>query len=230
VKNAMQLEIKRQLQALADSNYQKFSQKLNPNAQNILGIRVSDLRKIAKQIVKFDWETYLNGATDDSFEEILLQGLVIGYARISIERRLQLINTFVAKIDNWGICDTFCGTIKIAAPDRIVVWNFLQKFYQDDRPFHLRFAIVMLFKFINEKYIDDIFKIISSIHHDNRYVKLAVAWLIAECCARFSEKTIEFLAAKTMDPWTQNTAIRKISESFRVDTGVKIWAQQKKYM
>jgi 3-methyladenine DNA glycosylase AlkD len=226
----MQLEIKRQLQALADPNYRKFSQKLNPDARNILGVRIPDLRKIAKQIVKFDWETYLKGATDDSFEEILLQGLAIGYARISTEKRLQLINDFVPKIDNWGICDIFCGTIKIAATDRIIVWKFLHNFYQNNRPFHLRFAIVMLFKFVNEEYIDAIFTIISSIHHENRYVKLAVAWLIAECCVRFPEKTIEFLAATTLDPWTQNIAIRKISESLRINTCIKIQTQQKKCM
>ncbi|MDR1303362.1 MAG: DNA alkylation repair protein, partial [Puniceicoccales bacterium] len=151
------MEIKRQLRSLADPNYQKFSQKLNPDAKNILGVRVVDLRKIAKQIVKSDWKIYIDAATDDSFEEILLQGLVIGYARVSIEKRLQLIEDFVPKIDNWGICDTFCGTIKIAATDKIIVWGFLQKFYQDSRPFHLRFAIVMLFKFIGEEYIDEIF-------------------------------------------------------------------------
>jgi 3-methyladenine DNA glycosylase AlkD len=225
----MQLEFKKQLYALADPKYQKFSQKLNPDGKNILGIRLPDLRKIAKQIAKSDWENYLQTATDDSFEAILLQGLVVGYVAIPIGKHLQLIENFIPKIDNWGICDSFCGTIKIEPEDRTIVWDFLQPFFQDDRPFFLRFAIVMLFKFIDGEHIDSIFTIISKIRHDNRYVKLAIAWLIGECCVYFPEKTIEFLKSKMLDSWTQSMAIRKITESFRLPYSVKILVKQCKY-
>jgi 3-methyladenine DNA glycosylase AlkD len=225
----MQSEIKKQLYTLADLKYQKFSQKLNPDGKNILGIRLPDLRKLAKQIAKSEWESYLRTAMDDHFEEILLQGLVIGYISIPIEKHLQLIKNFIHKIDNWATCDTFCGTIKIRAEDRAIVWNFLQPFFRDSRPFFLRFAIVMLFKFINKGYIDIIFTIISQIRHDNRYVKLAIAWLVGECCVYFPEKTIEFLKSKFLDPRTQNIAIRKIMESFRIPFTEKILAKQYKY-
>ncbi|MDR0418487.1 MAG: DNA alkylation repair protein [Puniceicoccales bacterium] len=222
------MEIKKQLHTLIDSDYRKFSQKLNPDGKNILGIRLPDLRKMAKQIVKSDWKNYLNAATDDSFEEILLQGLVIGYIRIPIAERLLLIKNFVLKIDNWGICDTFCGAIKIRSEDRAIVWDFLQSFFQDERPFFKRFAVVMLFKFIDGEYIADIFTIISRVNSDNRYVKLAVAWLIGECCVHFPEKTIKFLASKILDPRIQNIAIQKITESFRVDVCIKVSAKQHK--
>jgi 3-methyladenine DNA glycosylase AlkD len=218
----MQSEIKKQLLALADPNYQKFSQKLIPNGKNILGIPIPVLRKIAKQIAKSDWENYLSMATDDFFEEILLQGLVIGYVPIAIEKRLQFIANFIPKIDNWGICDTFCSNLKFKPEDKSTVWNFLRPFFHDSRPFILRFAIIMLFKLIDEAYINDIFLIISKIHHDHRHVKLAIAWLIAECCVHFPEKTIAFLESKILDPHTQNIAIRKIRESFRIDHLIKI--------
>ena len=222
----MQLEIKKQLYELIDRDYQKFSQKLNPDGKNILGIRLPDLRKIAKQIAKSDWDTYLRTATDDSFEGILLQGLVIGYVRTPIERYLQLIKDFIPKINNWATCDTFCGTIKISPEDSGIIWEFLQPFFRDDRPFFLRFAIVMLFKFIDEKHIADIFVIISKIRSDNRYVKLAVAWLIAECCVHFPGKTMAFLQSRKVDPPTQNATIRKITESFRIPIAVKMAVKQ----
>ncbi|MDR1906722.1 MAG: DNA alkylation repair protein [Puniceicoccales bacterium] len=224
----MQSEIKKQLLTLVDLNYQKFSQKCVPNGKNILGVRLPELRKIAKQIAKSDWENYLQTALDDSFEEILLQGFVRGYIRIPIENRLQLIKTFIPKIDNWAICDTFCGTLKFNPEDKTLVWDFLQPFFRASKPFPLRFAIVMLLKFIDEKYVDSIFSIVSRIHHDDRYVGLAIAWLISECCAHFPEKTIAFLKSKILDPWTQNNAIRKITESFRVDCLIKVKARQQK--
>jgi 3-methyladenine DNA glycosylase AlkD len=225
----MQLEIKRQLLALADSKYQKFSQKLNPDAKNILGVRLPELRKIAKQIAKSDGEAYLHVALGDFFEEILLQGLVVGHVRTSIGNRLRLIKNFISKIDNWGICDAFCGSLKVNPEDRVLVWSFLQQFLRDDRPFFLRFAIVMLLKFVDEEYIDSIIFIVSQIRHDNRYVKLAVAWLIGECCVRFPAKTITFLKSRALDPWTQNAAVRKITESFRIPSAVKIQVKQWKY-
>jgi 3-methyladenine DNA glycosylase AlkD len=217
----MQLEIKKQLHELIDRDYQKFSQKLNPDGKNILGIRLPNLRKIAKQIAKSDWGTYLRTATDDSFEEILLQGFIIGYVRIPIEKRLPFIKNFIPKIDNWATCDTFCGTIKIGSKDSDIVWGFLQPLFHDDRPFFLRFALVMLFKFINKEHIDAIFVIISKIRSDNRYVKLAVAWLTATCCIHFPEKTVKFLESKALDPSIQNIAIRKIMESFRIPLDLK---------
>jgi 3-methyladenine DNA glycosylase AlkD len=194
-----------------------------------LGVRLPDLRKIAKQIVKSDWRNYLRTARDDSFEEILLQGLVIGYVRVPVEEYLQLIATFIPKIDNWAICDTFCSTIKLKPKDRAIVWEFLQPYFRDNRPFALRFALVMLFKFIDAIYIANIFEIISEIRFDNRYVKLASAWLVGECCVHFHKETIDFLGSKLLDPQTQNIAIRKITESFRISSDVKIQARKYKY-
>jgi 3-methyladenine DNA glycosylase AlkD len=222
----MQSEIKRQLHELIDRGYQKFSQKLNPDGKNILGIRLPNLRKIAKQIAKSDWETYLPTATDDSFEEILLQGLVLAYIRVPIKEYLQLIKSFIPKIDNWASCDIFCGTIKIEPEDSDIVWSFLQPFFRDDRPFFLRFAIVMLLRFIDQEHVANIFVIISKIHSGNRYVKLAIAWLTGECCVHFPEKTINFLESKALDPHVQNITIQKITESFRIPPNVKTQVKQ----
>jgi 3-methyladenine DNA glycosylase AlkD len=228
----MQLEIKKQLYELSDLDYRKFSQKLNPDGKNILGVRLPNLRKMAKKIAKSDWENYLRTATDDSFEEILLQGLVIGYVRVPIEKHLQLIKTFIPKIDNWATCDTFCGTVKIKSEDQTIVWDFLQSFFRTDRPvdrpFFLRFAIIMLFKFIDEEHIANILMIILKIRSDNRYVELAIAWLIEECCVYFPRETMKFLESKPLDPYTQNTAIRKIAKSFRIPSIVKTQVKQYK--
>jgi hypothetical protein len=84
--NFMQQKIREQLHALAEPNYQEFSQKLVPDARNILGVQLPNLRKMAQRIAKSDWESYLQTASEDSFEEITLQGLVIEYVPILIEK------------------------------------------------------------------------------------------------------------------------------------------------
>ncbi|MDR2200622.1 MAG: DNA alkylation repair protein [Puniceicoccales bacterium] len=222
----MQEEIRKQLWALADPNYRKFSEKLIPGARNILGVSAPNVQKIARQILKMDWENYLRTANDDSFESIMLQGLVIGSAPIPTEQRLVLIGNFLPKIDNWAICDSFCGHWKIRGKDRELIWDFLQPFFRENRPFYLRFALIMLFKFIDGVHIDFIFLLLPKIRSNHRYVQLAIAWLVAECCLHFPEKTLRFLKSQTLDKFTQNRAIQKINESLRIAPSLKEQVRQ----
>ena len=60
--------IRKQLLELADEEYQKFSSALIPNINNVLGVRLPLLRKIAKRLAKGDWRSYLAQAEDNFFE------------------------------------------------------------------------------------------------------------------------------------------------------------------
>ena len=46
------MDILKRLEKEADKNYQKFSSSLLPNINNVLGVRLPLLRKLAKEIVK----------------------------------------------------------------------------------------------------------------------------------------------------------------------------------
>lgn len=50
-------------------------------------------------------------ARDDTFEEVMLQGLVLGYAKGKIEDILLYLDRFIPKIDNWSVCDCTSNTI-----------------------------------------------------------------------------------------------------------------------
>ena len=54
-----QEEIRARLLELADPGYREFHGKLLPGTDNILGVRVPALRKLAKEIVRGDWEAFL---------------------------------------------------------------------------------------------------------------------------------------------------------------------------
>ena len=96
-------QIKKELLCMAEEEYQKFASSLIPGVRGVLGVRLPALRKLAKQIGKEDWRTYLENAADDSFEEIMLQGFVIGSAPMEFSRRLKYIAAFLPKIDNWSV-------------------------------------------------------------------------------------------------------------------------------
>ena len=108
-------QLRAHLETLADETYRAFHQKLLgvPTAP-VLGVRLPALRAIAKQIAQGDWEAYLRAARDDSLEETMLQGMVIGAVRAHIDQVLPYIASFVPKIDNWAVCDSFCASLHLS--------------------------------------------------------------------------------------------------------------------
>lgn len=209
--------IRNRIIALADENYREFHSRLCPNTTNIIGVRLPLLKSLAKEIVKGDWRTYLAVAQNEYYEEILLQGLVIGLAKGAVEEILSYAADFIPKIDNWAICDSFCANLKIAKKQPARVQEFLQPYLASTNEFELRFAIVMLLDFyITDDYIDQVLLELDKIKHDGYYVKMAVAWALSICYIKYAEKAMQYLKHSTLDDFTYNKALQKITESLRV--------------
>ncbi len=66
----MNKTIREQIFQLADEDYQKFSSNLLPTTNNILGVRLPQLRKLAKVIAKEDWRKFLVNSDVKYFEEL----------------------------------------------------------------------------------------------------------------------------------------------------------------
>ena len=97
----------------SQEEYRKFSLSLLPPDTRILGVRLPLIKKYSKEICRGDWRKYLKYAQSYWYEEIMLQGFVIGSAKCEINERVDLIKGFLPKIKNWGICDSFSMGIKI---------------------------------------------------------------------------------------------------------------------
>lgn len=215
-------EIRIQLQELAESDYKEFNQKLLPGVERVLGVRTPALRKLAKTVAKEDAVSYLeeakSGITVASFyEEIMLQGLVLGYAKLDTGTRTRYLDEFVPKIQNWGVCDCTTTGFKFMQKEPDYWYGYIKKYENSQEEFELRFLFVsMLAHFVDEKHIDDILETCSKVRHDGYYMKMAVAWLISVCYVKFSEQTAKFLKNNRMDDFTHNKSIQKIRESYRV--------------
>lgn len=218
----MEKTIRERLLELADENYQQFHSKLVPGTDNVLGVRLPEQRKLAKEIAKGDWRGYLATAPEDYYEEIMLKGLVIGYAKADLAEILTYIADFVPKIANWAVCDTFCTNLKITKKHLPEVWAFLQPYLRSKKEFELRFGIVMLLGYyIQDEYIDRVLALLDSAKRDGYYVKMAVAWAVSICFVKYPDKTMAYLKENTLDNFTYNKALQKITESLRVDSATK---------
>lgn len=77
------------------------------------------------------------------FEEVMIIGMVIDLINVPPSVRLALVAQFVPLIDNWAVCDVFCGGAKwVGEPGRgpkacnrvplEQVWEFLQRYLFPD--------------------------------------------------------------------------------------------------
>jgi len=214
--------IRKQIFGLADEEYRKFQSALCPGTGNIVGVRVPKLRKLAKEIARGDWRRYLEAAESEYFEEVMLQGMVIGYADADPEEKLGLAAGFVPKIDNWAVCDSFCTGLKFTKDNMQRVWEELQSYLSSKAEFDIRFGVVMLLSYyVEDSYIGRVLELLQGIRHEGYYVKMAVAWAVSICYVRFPERTTAFLKDNTLDDFTFNKSLQKITESLRVDRETK---------
>ncbi len=214
----MKQKIKEKLFELSDQKYKEFHSGLCPGTENIIGVRVPVLRNYAKELAKkYNIEELLQEIDNQYYEEIMLQGMLIGLEKQDFNTLQKQIIQFVPKIDNWAICDVFCAGLKQTKKHKKEMWNFLQKYLKSNKEFEIRFGIVMILDYyIEEEYLKKIFAIFDDITSDAYYVQMAVAWAISICLIRFYNETIKYLRIAKLDKFTYNKALQKAIESYRI--------------
>ncbi len=206
-----------QLRQYSDEKYKEFHSGLKVGSNYIYGVRIPILRRMAKRIAIADWQGFLAIAKDDSYEEILLQGMVLGYAKMSLEETFERTAAFLPKVDNWAICDTFCSGLKRVRQDLYETWAFLMRYENSPREFERRFVVVMLMDyFLEGKYLDQALDVIVNIRKEEYYVSMAAAWALATAFLKDREGVLRILEEEQLDKETHNRTIRKCRESYRI--------------
>lgn len=201
----------------ADEKYKKFHQSLVPGLENMIGVRMPEVRELAKWAAKRDWQAEWDRLSKDCYEELMIKGLLIGYGKLNREEQTAYLREYVPFINNWGICDCCCSTWKFMRKDQKYWFDFLQSYLKSENEFEVRFAVVaMLDHFINDVYIEFLFQAFDEICQEGYYVKMAVAWAVSVCYIKYPKETWDYLQKESLDDFTHNKAIQKIRESYRV--------------
>ncbi|MBQ3407794.1 MAG: DNA alkylation repair protein [Clostridia bacterium] len=210
-------EIRKLLLEKQDIKYRDFSKSLCLTSKNeMIGVRTPLIREIAKKFEVENIEKYIFDKDIKYYEELLLRGVLIGNKNNSLEDTFKYLKYYIPLIDSWGICDGTCASIKITNKNIDEMWNFLQNYIKSDKEYEIRFAVVMYLDYYTKtKYLKKIFKQIEQLKNDEYYVKMGVAWFIAEAYINNREDTLDFLKNTKIDNWTYNKGIQKIRESLR---------------
>lgn len=203
--------------SLQDVKYKEFHSSLVLNSKyEIIGIRVPIMREIAKEIAKSDIEGFLKYVQNKYYEEVMIQGLVISH--IKDEKIFyKYFKNYIKKIDNWGLCDSFCNSIKIVKKHEEKYFKESIKMALNESEFISRIGIVMILNhFISKDNLNDIFDTLNKIQSDKFYINMAEAWLLCEMYIKYPKETTDFIKKNNLNKFTQNKAISKIHDSYRV--------------
>lgn len=213
IKSALSLEI--------DGNYQVFVSKGVPTNRPILGVRIPKIREIAKTVPKTEIPQILK-ESPVALEEVLLRGILI--SRLNYNDMLVYFDSQVALIDNWCSCDIFCSGVKplIKKHHQDFFEQKIDPLLKSRQSFSVRVGLVLLFSYINPDYLAVIFDRTERLKdREEYYVKMAIAWLLAECFIKYPEETLSYLKVSKLPKWTFNKTISKICDSLRVEEDVK---------
>jgi 3-methyladenine DNA glycosylase AlkD len=214
------MDIREELERLADKEYKEFHSALLPTVDRdrIIGVRLPQLRAIAARIKRAGPKGTLPELPQgDTLEETLVRGFVIAGADMPLEEHLKAVAGFVPEIDCWSVCDSFVTSLKFVKKDRERVWEFIQPYFESDRTYDIRFAAVMSLAYFKDgEYVPRVFEKFDKIENDDYYVKMAVAWAISVFFVNAREETRRYLENNRLDDFTFNKSLQKIIESYRV--------------
>lgn len=210
-------EIRKELFLLQDLKYKNFHSSLCPGTNNIIGVRVPNIRKLVKDLLKKDYKYYLNNIENKYYEDTMIEGLLIATSKMTLEEKFNYLERFIPKIDNWAVCDTVCSSFNFKEKDLETVWNFILKYKNSNKEFELRFMLIMMLNYyLIDSYIPKVLTIIDSIKTDFYYTNMAIAWLISVLFVKDREKTLYYLKNNHLPTFTYNKTLQKIIESNRV--------------
>lgn len=199
-----------------DNEYKIFNDRIVNTNMNTIGVRMPILKKIAKEILKGNYELFLNNVKDDYYEQIMVEGLVITGIK-DYDVLIKKLDSFISKIDNWATCDMLISNAKIINKNLDNTFSYIKENIKSNNPWKVRVCFVILLNyFVKENYLEDIFKMIDEDENDFYYVMMAKAWLISKCYIKYPKKTYEYLLKTRIDDITYNKAISKICDSYRV--------------
>ncbi len=215
----MQIEIIANLTALSQDNdeYAAFNKRIVNTNMPVLGVRVPDLRKLAKRLAKeltADDVAALLKIKQPTFDYILLCGLLITHVKMSDERAIELIKQWLPLTDSWAHIDCVADTNPRFTSQ--MWWDFATECLRSEAEFTVRYGVILLMcNFLDDRHIDKVFELLAGVKHDGYYVKMALAWTYATAAVKYFERTLAELEKPSIDPWTRAKAYQKMRESRR---------------
>ena len=226
------MDVSTLLKERSSEKLKDFSAKLLPGTERerILGVKVSELRKLAKEIANSgDYRGFLE-EKHYYLEETLLHGLILGYAKLTTEALIGEIEKFLPQADNWMVTDCTASGLKAVKKNRNAFYLKCLEWLESEREYTVRFATVMLLSyFLDEDFREDIPAKLARVVSDAYYVNMAIAWYFSVALVKHYDEVIGLFRTRAIvNPWVHNKSIQKAIESYRISDERKAYLKSLK--
>ncbi|MDD3392215.1 MAG: DNA alkylation repair protein [Bacilli bacterium] len=191
-----------------------WTRKIVNTSMPLLAITKPSLDKIANQITKGNYISFLNLELNEYYECLAIRGTIISNIQ-DFETMKKYLNDYANEVDNWALCDILKFKIKNNEEN---YYNLLLEYLRSDKTFVRRIAFVILFNYIPyDEYLEKIFAVINNLYNEKEYyVNMINAWLFCELFIKRRKETIVFLKTNKLNKFTINKGISKCRDSYRV--------------
>ncbi len=200
-----------------DRGYGEFQRKLVPNVDphRIIGVRLPDIRAIAKEIRGTEEaERFMFALPHFYYDEDMLHAMLINEIK-DIDRLFYEIDEFLPLVDNWAVCDTIKP--KAFKKHRQELWEKIPEYLASPHEYTVRFGIGMLMAhFLDEDFKKEALELADGVYRDEYYVKMMKAWFFATALAKQYDAAIPYYERGFGDEEVKRMTKRKCLDSFRI--------------
>ena len=197
-----------------DETYRQMQIRLIPNIcpDRIIGVRTPALRKIARELE--DKDAFLNSLPHRSFEENQIHSFLLEQEK-DFPIAIMEIERFLPYIDNWATCDQLRP--RCFRKHHRELLTYLQTWIHSQKPYTVRFGIgILMAHFLDKDFEKAYLELPASVHSEEYYVKMMIAWYFATALAKQYEAALPYISGYRLDKWVHNKSIQKAIESNRI--------------
>ena len=201
-------------------NDRMWSKRIAQTNYEMLAIPATIQVKIAKEIIKGNYQSFLNVLNVKFGEELLIAVRIVSLIK-DFDEQKQSIVKLIPIMDSWEATDTF--KVKIKPKNTLTYFDFSLELLKSDLTFGRRLGAVLLLKLVGEIILTEkILKIIEENKDEKEYyVNMCYAWVICEAMVKQRDITIKFWQKAKFNQFVNNKAISKCNDSFRVSKSDK---------
>lgn len=192
---------------------QRWEQNIVKTALPCLAVLSKDIEFITKEISKGNFLSFLDLNINENLTNSLINAGLISKIK-DFDLMVKHLDKFALTADNWASIDTLSFNVK---SNEEKFFDLAKRYLKSDKTFVRRAGVRILFNFLNDAYIQKTFDLIKGLKNEKEYyVNMAISWLVCEAFIKNKAITLNLIKSKELSAFTQNKAISKCRDSFRV--------------
>lgn len=211
------MNVTERLFELQDKAYADFHSGLVSNVprEKIIGVRVPDARRLAKEYGKDpECRDFLRALPHKYYDENVLHGILLSGLK-DYEECVRAVEEFLPYVDNWAVCDILSP--KVSRQHRTELIAKVREWSASEKTYTCRFGMEMLMThYLDEDFRPEYLEIPAGVCSEEYYVNMMTAWFFATALAKQWDAAIPYLRDNRLGAWVHNKTIQKARESFRI--------------